>query len=133
MTATQVPEWTLGDRLRKAREKAGLKQDEMAEIFGVSPATISNWENGQRMPRTGELALAKEWAFQTSVPFDWLIGVRIGCLPPGVSDLNRALDRIPTPKSGMTAVEALTRAAQRVSGHGDFVSTGRTIDSLAVA
>src|SRR2546430_467887 len=68
VTTTQVPEFTLGDRLRKSREAAGLKQEEMAEIMGVSPATISNWENGLRRPKTGEFELVKRWAEETCVP-----------------------------------------------------------------
>jgi transcriptional regulator with XRE-family HTH domain len=75
MTTNARPEWTFGDRLRKSREFAGLKQEEMAAIFDVSPATISNWENGQRMPRHGELDLARRWAEETGVDVAWLLGV----------------------------------------------------------
>jgi transcriptional regulator with XRE-family HTH domain len=35
------------DRMRLARMKAGLEQEEMAEILGVSSSTVSNWENGR--------------------------------------------------------------------------------------
>jgi DNA-binding transcriptional regulator YiaG len=70
-----VPEWTLGDRLRKAREHAGLKQDEMAAIIEVSPATISNWETGARHPRGGELRMIHQWSEVTRVPETWLLGV----------------------------------------------------------
>ena len=31
-----VPEWTLGDRLKKAREHAGLSQTELGREIGVS-------------------------------------------------------------------------------------------------
>jgi DNA-binding XRE family transcriptional regulator len=40
-----VPVWTLGDRLRKAREHAGLTVDEMAEVLEVSDRTVRNYEN----------------------------------------------------------------------------------------
>lgn len=33
----------LGDKLKEARTKANLKQDELAERIGVSRQTISNW------------------------------------------------------------------------------------------
>lgn len=39
------------DLLRLARIKAGLEQDEMAEILGVSSSTISNWETGRTTPK----------------------------------------------------------------------------------
>lgn len=35
------------DRMRLARIKAGLEQEEIAEILGVSSSTVSNWENGR--------------------------------------------------------------------------------------
>lgn len=38
---------TMGDRMRLARLKSGLEQEEIAEILGVSSSTISNWENGR--------------------------------------------------------------------------------------
>jgi transcriptional regulator with XRE-family HTH domain len=35
------------DRMKLARMKAGIEQEEMAEILGVSSSTVSNWENGR--------------------------------------------------------------------------------------
>lgn len=69
MTDQQPPEWTIGDRLRKAREFAGLKQSDMAARFRVGRSTIANWEAERNTP--GYLALEK-WAEVTGVPFDWL-------------------------------------------------------------
>ncbi len=34
-----------------ARKKQNLSQKELGEILGVNQNTISNWENGSRMPR----------------------------------------------------------------------------------
>jgi transcriptional regulator with XRE-family HTH domain len=36
---------------RLLRERAGLTQDELALVVGVSPAAISRWEAGLRQPR----------------------------------------------------------------------------------
>ena len=33
-----------------ARKKLGLSQDKFAVAFGVSPATVRNWEQGRRHP-----------------------------------------------------------------------------------
>lgn len=71
MTDQQPPEWTFGDRLRKAREFAGLKQSDMAARFRVGRSTIANWEAERNTP--GYLALEK-WAEVTGVPLDWLNG-----------------------------------------------------------
>lgn len=47
------------DRMRIARLKAGIEQNEMAEILGVSASSISNWENGRNAPK---LAFLNSWA-----------------------------------------------------------------------
>lgn len=44
------------DRMRLARLKAGLEQEEIAEILGVSSSTVSNWENGRTTPKLPFLA-----------------------------------------------------------------------------
>ena len=38
----------IADRLATAREKAGLKQDQVAEILDVQSTTISAWENARK-------------------------------------------------------------------------------------
>lgn len=54
-----MPE-TIGERLRRLRKKAGLTQEQLAEIAGVSPITISWWENDKYLPKTQSIkALAK--------------------------------------------------------------------------
>jgi putative transcriptional regulator len=37
--------------VRSVREKLGLSQSEFASAFGVSVATVRNWEQGRRSPR----------------------------------------------------------------------------------
>lgn len=73
-TAGKTLEWTFGDRLRKAREAAGLEQADMARKFGVSAAAVSKWERGAQ-PRN-LFAVASKWAEETDVPLDWLLGTR---------------------------------------------------------
>lgn len=36
--------------VRSARRKLGMSQDRFAQSFGVSAATIRNWEQGRRRP-----------------------------------------------------------------------------------
>lgn len=69
MGAGRVPEWTLADRLRKARELAGLKQAELAEETGIARSSIVNYESGKSTPRRPALA---SWSFACGVDFDWL-------------------------------------------------------------
>jgi transcriptional regulator with XRE-family HTH domain len=73
MTQT-VPTWTRGERMAKAREEAGLSQEQMAELLGVSDKAISSWETMKRQPRNMDRVLA-QWAEITNVPLWWLYDV----------------------------------------------------------
>ena len=65
-----IPEWTLGDRLRKSREDAGLSQAQLAEALAVSRNTIGNAETGARRPLPITI---RAWADATGVPLPWLL------------------------------------------------------------
>ena len=65
-----VPDWTVGDRLRKARRAAGLERDELANIIGCSPKTVGNYENDfTRAPKL----VVREYAVRCGVPYSWLV------------------------------------------------------------
>lgn len=66
-----IPQWRLGDRLRRAREEAGLEQAELAERLGISKAAVSAYEKGRRTPRDF-IRFVKRWADETEVPWQWL-------------------------------------------------------------
>jgi transcriptional regulator with XRE-family HTH domain len=67
-TRQESPVWTLGERLHKAREFAGITRTGMADRLGVSERTIRNYENeAVRVTRSIVLAYAAE----TMVPVDW--------------------------------------------------------------
>jgi len=66
-----VPAWTLGDRLRKAREHAGLKQTEMAEEIGIGRSSIINYEKNAAIPPRSVLIA---WALRCGVDYEWLSG-----------------------------------------------------------
>lgn len=70
--ALTVPNWTLGDRLRKAREHAGLEQGELASRVGISRNTVSNYElgRGQRPPK---VVILRAWATECGVPYEWIV------------------------------------------------------------
>lgn len=69
-----VPEWTFGDRLRKARRVAGLSQAELADALGVSTARLSNWEAGYNLPRD-LVRTANAAGVATGVATEWLLGL----------------------------------------------------------
>lgn len=65
------PQWTLGDRLRKAREHARLKQTEMAAEIGIGRSSIINYESDKAEPSRPVLLA---WAMRCNVPYEWLTG-----------------------------------------------------------
>jgi transcriptional regulator with XRE-family HTH domain len=42
----------LGRRIKRARERAGLTQRQLAEAIGVDRKTVGNWESGASSPRS---------------------------------------------------------------------------------
>lgn len=53
---SRIPQWTLGDRLRKAREWAGMNQTQLAEQLQMSRLTIGRMETGARAIKRPNLA-----------------------------------------------------------------------------
>lgn len=76
----RIPQWTLGDRLRKARQTTGLTTREFAQKIGVSQATITNAENDHHAVRRITL---NAWSLATGVPLEWL---EHGITPGGGGD-----------------------------------------------
>jgi len=78
-----VPQWHTGDRLRKAREAAGLTQQQLAEFVEISRATVSAYENNAKKPSGPFLVV---WAARTGVSKDW---IRTGNTDIGQDDYRR--------------------------------------------
>jgi len=49
--------YAIGNRIRIAREAAGVKQKDLADMIGESQSKLSNWENGLNRPNADQLAL----------------------------------------------------------------------------
>lgn len=45
-----------GERLVLARQLAGLKKVQLAQLIGMSPASVTAWENGQKKPNRATIA-----------------------------------------------------------------------------
>jgi transcriptional regulator with XRE-family HTH domain len=79
-----IPEWTLGDRFRKARRHAGLTQQQISDQLRVDGKTVkverySNWEADINKPRGGALTdVCLQLEAITGFPADWLAGFRTG-------------------------------------------------------
>ena len=63
----------LGSRIRQARDRAGLTQEQLAERIGVSRTAIARYESGEIEPKLHNLAAI---AMALSVSCDELLGIR---------------------------------------------------------
>lgn len=66
-----IPEFTAGDRFRKARELTGQTQREFASTLGVDKNTIGAYETGATTRH--RKIVVNAWALATGVPVDWLL------------------------------------------------------------
>lgn len=83
-TAIGIPEWTVADRLRKAREARGWSQKELVDRSDgeLTLRTVSNYESNN-YDSERKRATMRSWAFATGVPLGWIIdGVYPSDLPP---------------------------------------------------
>lgn len=64
-----VPTWTVGDRLRKAREFAGHNQEHLAATIGIARRSVSAYEADQVTPKRPVLLA---WAMACGVDLEWL-------------------------------------------------------------
>ncbi|MCT8972862.1 helix-turn-helix domain-containing protein [Microbaculum marinisediminis] len=70
---------TTADRVKSAREAAGLSTAQVARRLGVTTRTLASWENGRSAPRANRLFML---AGVLDVTPTWLIGGE-GTVPPG--------------------------------------------------
>ena len=74
METATVPTWTLSDRLAKARQFAGLKQDELAARLGLNRRTVIRYEAGE----IASYPTLLDWAEVCNVDANWLLtGVEV--------------------------------------------------------
>jgi len=85
---SRVPQWTLADRLRKARQAAPLHQQELADKIGISRHSVSSYENGDSDPARPVLVC---WALATKVSPRWL---QTGVEPDGEEVEDALLPRL---------------------------------------
>lgn len=63
-------QWTLGERLAKARKLHRWNQQDMADRLGIGRRSIVRYEDDQAIP---SLAVVIAWAQVTDVPLTWLL------------------------------------------------------------
>lgn len=77
--AQAVPTWTVGDRLRKAREITGLDRQAWAHELGIARNSVAKYEASDEVPRQVVLLA---WAMRSGVPVEWLASGETAPTPP---------------------------------------------------
>lgn len=81
----------IGGRIKLARERAGLRQEDLADLVNVSTRTIQNYEAGD----TKQYSALQLIARATAVSVEWLLhGDRDPQPDEGGSALREVLDRL---------------------------------------
>ena len=86
----------IGRRIKLARELAGLTQEKLAEIIGVSRTAVVRWESGETVPTVDHLI---EMTSVLKVSADYLLGISdtdqvTSTLMEMASSLNRLISYI---------------------------------------
>lgn len=63
---------SIGDNLKALRQQKGLTQEQLAEVFGVSPQAISRWENNTSYP---DITLLPGLAIYYNTSVDAIVGM----------------------------------------------------------
>lgn len=62
----------LNDKLKEARKKTGMTQDDVEHKTGINKKTISNWENGVSRPDVDSISLlCKIYGIDPNDLFEW--------------------------------------------------------------
>lgn len=101
-----IPEFTLGDRLRKAREHAGLDMRDLAAMIDIHRQTVARYESGDATPRRPVIL---SWSLATGVSLDWLT---FGAVSTHVEESQRATDFSYSPDYSLSTPEI-----SRISAH----------------
>lgn len=80
--AMGIPQWTLGDRLRKVRTLAGLNQEDFAAKLDVTASAYSHWESDRTTPRN-VVAIAQRIELLLGTPASWTLGLVESVPSPG--------------------------------------------------
>lgn len=65
----RIPQWTVGDRLRKARETSSIGVEEMAGKINRTRNSVSRYERA----RTVDINVVRSYAALTDTPIEWLL------------------------------------------------------------
>lgn len=122
----------LGDRLRRTRRAAGLRQSELSALADVSPGGLRFMEREGRVPR---IDIAERLAVALGVPAGWLaFAAELPFAPgesPGCEGVGRRLAALRAAQGLST--RALAAAAGIASGTVVYIENGQVMPTLDTA
>ena len=117
MMANRSSDYTLGERICKARDISGLSTAQLARRLGIKTSTLQSWESDRSEPRSNKLILL---AGVLNVSPTWLLVGRGAPPVPeegGAADLDSmrvALDRIQ--KQAQALADEISVLQERING-----------------
>ena len=72
MSNEQITKLSLGLKIKEIRMKRGISQKNLAQMLGISPGRLSNWENGASFP---DFKYMPELSCALGCSFDYLLGI----------------------------------------------------------
>lgn len=114
-----IPEWSLGDRLRKIRRLSGHSQAEFAALLDENQKTYAAWELDTSVPRN-VVTISKRVEVATGVPAAWLLGLQVtgpttARYPAPSPRPHRTLSLVPTPPTTYPDVSTSNRSSAPTS------------------
>ncbi len=100
----------LGENLRTYRLQKGLTQEQVADVFGVSPQAISRWENGSAYP---DVTLLPGIAMYFDVSLDTLLGMNKLRDADAVNEIHRRVHRLVSERRYTEAVTLIKDSLKR--------------------
>lgn len=69
-----IPGWTFGDKIRKARDIAGMDQKSFASAININASSLAAYETGRSNPRFKDAPqIAKSIQMLTGIPREWFL------------------------------------------------------------
>lgn len=87
---------TTGERIKAAREAAGMTQAELAKQLGISYVGVSQWERGIRNPKYSTLKKIADilgvWVYDLSSPEDTMERIKMLYTEDGSSEYDYSIE-----------------------------------------
>lgn len=74
MSEKEISKLAIGLKIKELRASRGISQKQLADLLGITPGRLSNWENGVAYP---DFKYLVDLALNLSCSFDFLLGIKL--------------------------------------------------------